>query len=155
VLGASWPDSRLFPNVSFADAFLRGQALAKMRGSDDLKALAISFKRVKNILKDQERGEVDEKLLQESAEKKLYSGISRMRENVTQWMERRDYLKAFQALAAMRVSVDTFFDDVMVMAEDEGLRRNRVALLYDLQELFLTLADISELAVSVKEKAKG
>jgi glycyl-tRNA synthetase beta subunit len=43
----------------------------------------------------------------------------------------------------------------MVMAEDEGLRRNRVALLYDLQELFLTLADISELAVSVKEKAKG
>jgi glycyl-tRNA synthetase beta chain len=70
-------------------------------------------------------------------------------------MERRDYLKAFQALASMRVSVDTFFDDVMVMAEDEALRRNRVALLYDLQELFLTLADISELAVSVKEKAKG
>ncbi|UCF80790.1 MAG: glycine--tRNA ligase subunit beta [Acidobacteriota bacterium] len=155
VLGASWPDSRLFPNVSFADAYLRGRALAEMRGSDDLKALAISFKRVKNILKDQERGEVDEKLLQESTEKKLYTGISKVRENVAQWMDRRDYLKAFQALASMRVLVDKFFDDVLVMEEDEALRRNRVALLYELGDLFLRLADISELAVSVRDKAKG
>jgi glycyl-tRNA synthetase beta chain len=155
VLGASWPDSRLFPNVSFADAYLRGKALAEMRGSEDLKALAISFKRVKNILKDQERGEVDEKLFKHPSETALHEIIVKRREEVARDMEKRDYETAFKRLASMRGSVDKFFDDVLVMEEDEALRRNRVALLYELGDLFLTLADISELAVSVKDKAKG
>jgi glycyl-tRNA synthetase beta chain len=60
----------------------------------------------------------------------------------------RDYTRALQELAALRQPVDRFFDDVMVMADDDAIRANRLALLGGLRALFLDVADISRLSIA-------
>jgi glycyl-tRNA synthetase beta chain len=66
---------------------------------------------------------------------------------VTPLVERRDYGGALAALAELRAPVDTFFDDVMVMTDDDKIRSNRLALLGELRALFLEIADISRLSI--------
>ena len=66
-----------------------------------------------------------------------------MAEEVSPLFEAQDYQQALTRLASLRESVDTFFDDVMVMVDDEDLRNNRLALLGRLRNLFLRVADVS------------
>ena len=63
-------------------------------------------------------------------------------------LEQRRYAEILNELAGLREPVDQFFDDVMVMAEDEAVRDNRLALLGELRALFLDVADISRLSIS-------
>lgn len=69
-------------------------------------------------------------------------------ESVRPMVERRQYAEALAALASLRGPVDKFFDDVMVMADDKRVRNNRLALLSELRDLFLEIADISRLAIT-------
>ena len=71
------------------------------------------------------------------------SELSRVADLVQPLIANRDYARAMQALATLRGAVDNFFDEVMVMAEDESVRRNRLQLLSELRDLFLNIADIS------------
>lgn len=117
----------------------------------EAEALAAANKRVSNILAKQDQDIADEvkpELLTEAAEKTLAEQVASLSAEVAPMFANNDYEKALATLAKLRTSVDTFFDDVMVMAEDEALRNNRLALLKQLRSLFLEVADISYLAAA-------
>ena len=84
-------------------------------------------------------------LLTDPAEKTLHGQLSEMQHAVQPLLQTGDYAAILKALAALRDNVDKFFDDVMVMADDEKIRANRLALLNQLNLLFLKVADISRL----------
>jgi glycyl-tRNA synthetase beta chain len=122
------------------------EALAGMRGSADFQALAVLFKRVKNITKEIPPGAaVDRATLTEPAEQALLAAVDARRPRVAQASSRHDYRGAFAEIAGLRAAVDRFFTEVFVMADDERLRQARLALVADLRNLVLDLADISEI----------
>jgi glycyl-tRNA synthetase beta chain len=111
-------------------------------------SLAIANKRISNILKKadlQINESVDKHLLREQAEQQLASAVENVGGRVIPMLEKQDYGNALAELAGLRESVDVFFDDVMVMCDDESLKNNRLALLRDLRSLFMRTADISRL----------
>jgi glycyl-tRNA synthetase beta chain len=113
-------------------------------------ALAAANKRVSNIIVKQSQtisNEVDQTLLQESAEIALAQALAEQTERVMPLFATRQYKEALTSLATLRDVVDDFFDSVMVMTDDQPLRCNRLALLQQLRELFLHVADVSYLAV--------
>ena len=115
-------------------------------------ALASANKRVSNILEKLEAGhpfgEVSADLLQEPEEIELSRQLSTLRETAQRHLDRDEYTEALASLSALREPVDAFFDGVMVNADDEALRHNRLNLLKALRDLFLQVADISQLVVS-------
>ena len=88
---------------------------------------------------------VDPDLLTDAAEKALNGQLGEMQQAVQPLLQAGDYAAVLKALAALRDNVDKFFDDVMVMADDEAIRNNRLALLNQLNLLFLKVADVSRL----------
>ena len=115
----------------------------------EAQALAAANKRVSNILAKLEGpapSSVDEALLQEDAEKALYTAVKDAQEQVQPLYAEARYTEGLAGLAGLRDTVDSFFDHVMVMTDDEALRNNRLALLAQLRALFLEVADISLLA---------
>jgi glycyl-tRNA synthetase beta chain len=115
-------------------------------------ALAAANKRVSNILEKVEAGfnygEVSADLLVEPAEKALSSHLGELAESSGAHLASGEYTQALSSLASLQAPVDAFFDDVMVNAEDTALRHNRLNLLQNLRQLFLQVADISQLVVS-------
>jgi glycyl-tRNA synthetase beta chain len=114
-------------------------------------SLAAANKRVANILRQAEgKGEAgrdtDPKLLQEPAERALFDALKNASAAATPLFERGDYTGYLKTFAVLKAPVDAFFDGVMVMAEDAALRRNRMALLADLQREMNRIADIAKLA---------
>jgi glycyl-tRNA synthetase beta chain len=114
---------------------------------DAAQALASANKRVSNILArnggDQVSAVVNESLLQQDEEHALFEQVTAMADLVTPSLARGDYQSALDALATLRETVDAFFDGVMVMADDEAVKNNRLALLKQLSNLFMAIADIS------------
>ena len=86
----------------------------------------------------------------ESAETTLYQAVQAQQAVVAPLFAARQYKEALTALASLRDVVDQFFAQVMVMAEDEALKNNRLALLQQLRGLFFEVADVSYLAASKK-----
>ncbi|MDV3504567.1 glycine--tRNA ligase subunit beta [Marinobacter sp. M-5] len=125
----------------------RVKAVEAFRQLPEALALAGANKRVSNILTKQGGdtvGEtVDKNLLQDQAEQALAEHISQQADKVLPLFEQGNYAAALTSLASLREPVDKFFDDVMVMAEDEAIRHNRLAMLNQLRNLFLRVADIS------------
>ncbi|NOT82739.1 MAG: glycine--tRNA ligase subunit beta, partial [Gallionella sp.] len=111
-------------------------------------ALAAANKRVGNILKKSEgaSGEVDIDNLPEPAERALHQALSQIAPQAEAAFAKGDYTASLQALAALRVPVDAFFDSVMVNAENLALRANRLALLAQLHRAMNRVADLSKLA---------
>jgi len=127
------------------DAADKAKALGEVRRSPDFPALAVAFKRVINISKGAEAGEVVDLLLEHPEERLLLEATVVMEGEVATAMERRDYPAACKALANLRGPVDAYFDKVMVMAEDEQVRRNRLSLLARISNTFLQMADFSRI----------
>ncbi|QTF92765.1 glycine--tRNA ligase subunit beta [Halomonas sp. BM-2019] len=123
----------------------RVKAVAEFRSNPQAEALAAANKRVSNILAKSEMklAAVDTSLLQEDAEKALHNALSGLRDTVSTAAIDGDYAAALSALATLREPVDRFFDEVMVNADDEAIRRNRLSLLNELRDQFLNVADIS------------
>ena len=135
---------------SLHDFDLRLQGVAAFVALPQAGSLAAANKRIANILRQsgkEEFGAVNAALLEAGPERGLHEALETARSEVDPLLRRRDYVAALARLAALRDPVDRFFDDVMVMAEDETLRRNRLALLAGLRELFLGIADISRLSI--------
>jgi glycyl-tRNA synthetase beta chain len=121
-------------------------ALQRIRTSEDFQALAILFKRVKNIARElKERAPLDRSALTEPAEQALVAELDARRPRVDQAVRRADYRQAFAEIAGLRPVVDQFFNKVFVMADDARLRTARLTLMAELRDLILTLADISEI----------
>lgn len=123
----------------------RIHAVAAFTQLAEAQALAAANKRVSNILAKEAatHATVDNNLLAEDAEQSLAQAVAAMQTEVAPLLAKADYKQALTNLAALREPVDTFFDKVMVMADDSALRNNRLALLTQLRELFLQVADIS------------
>lgn len=129
-----------------ADFDARVRAVSHFRTLDSAEALAAN-KRVSNILAkaDAAIGEINLTACVEPAEKALAEAVLALRTEVQPLIAQGDYTTVLDKLANLRVPVDSFFDNVMVNAEDPALRQNRLAILNTLQGLFLQVADISVL----------
>ncbi|CAB9492086.1 glycine--tRNA ligase subunit beta [Alteromonas macleodii] len=136
-----------------SDYLARVYAVDKFKALEEAEALAAANKRVANILAKQKvdvtnSANIDESLLAEDAEKALYADLIAAQKEVDNALPSHDYTRILSALATLRNVIDNFFDNVMVMADDEAVKNNRLALLSLLRQLFLTTADISILAKS-------
>ena len=128
------------------DFHLRTLAVSEFLRLPEAASLVAANKRINNILKQaQHTGNIepDQALLVDKTERDLYQQIHAS--GVVEHQSSDDYITRLTALAGLRDYVDAFFDEVMVMCEDEGLRNNRLALLSRLRQLFLATADISRL----------
>jgi glycyl-tRNA synthetase beta chain len=130
------------------DIVQRLEAVKAFAAMPESASLAAANKRITNILKktDVTPGDVVEALLVEEAERNLFAAIGRVRPQVDAAFAAGDFAGTLQTLAQLRVEVDAFFTDVMVMAEDPALRNNRLALLSTLHAMMNRVADISKLA---------
>ena len=130
-----------------ADFDARVRAVSHFRTLDSAEALAAANKRVSNILAkaDAAIGEINLTACVEPAEKALAEAVLALRTEVQPLIAKGDYTAVLDKLANLRAPVDSFFDNVMVNAEDPALRQNRLAILNTLQGLFLQVADISVL----------
>ena len=128
-----------------ADFDARVRAVSHFRTLDSAEALAAANKRVSNILAkaDAAIGEINLTACVEPAEKALAEAVLAFRTEVQPLIAKGDYTAVLDKLANLRAPVDSFFDNVMVNAEDPALRQNRLAILNTLQGLFLQVADIS------------
>ncbi|WP_323774848.1 glycine--tRNA ligase subunit beta [Alcanivorax sp.] len=124
----------------------RVKAVAAFQQREEAQALAAANKRVSNILAKLDSAppeEIDGALLEDEAEQTLTNMVVAAFEQSYELLEAGDYASVLEMLADLREPVDAFFDTVMVMAEDEAVRNNRLALLAFLRDLFLNVADIS------------
>ncbi|MDG6460623.1 glycine--tRNA ligase subunit beta [Glaesserella parasuis] len=129
-----------------ADFDARVRAVSHFRTLDSAEALAAANKRVSNILAKVEgkiSSEIDRTLLVEAEEKALAEQVITLQAELAPLFEKGEYQTALDRLAGLREVVDNFFDKVMVNAEDPKLRQNRQAILNNLRNLFLQVADIS------------
>lgn len=132
-----------------ADYAARIKAVDAFKQNEAAEALAAANKRVANILAKnnvEADAAINPALLTEDAEKALYDSLIAVKTDVEAAVASKDYANVLSKLATLRSTIDSFFDSVMVMADDHAVRNNRLALLLMLRQLFLTTADISLLA---------
>jgi len=122
------------------------EALSEFRKAPDFDSLVIAFKRVVNIVKGQPRGEVDHELFVEPTEKLLYQAYSEVKQGIEISISERDYIKALMHLKSLKERVDKYFDDILVMAQDEKIRLNRLSTLWEIRGLFFKVADFSKIS---------
>jgi len=137
------------------EALARAEAVSTVRGSDDFASISVAFKRMKNILKqalEKRIVPVEEYQVPQSgdAEQQLASQVARMTPEFQSAAQAKDYTGALLKLSTLRQPIDTFFDKVMVMVDDEHVRANRLALLRDLLREFSNIADFSEIVTETK-----
>jgi len=124
-------------------SYLRLKALDSLKESPQFEPMIKIAKRVNNILRDQPRYKVNEELLMEKQERELHTTFSIIRDNILPLIAIGDFAKAQRMIFRMKSSINDFFDHVLVMAEDKKLRRNRLALLQEISQLFRMIADYS------------
>jgi glycyl-tRNA synthetase beta chain len=132
------------------DAQKRLVALKAIRKSKNFEPLAVSFKRIRRILEKANvpagaGHQVNPELFETPAERELYSAVRDAATKVQTLKRAGKYQEALEVIAGLRKAVDQFFDGVMVMAENEAVRNNRLALLAELLREFTTVADFSEI----------
>lgn len=132
-------------DVYLLDFNSRVIAVSHLLTLDSAEALVAANKRVANILAKAEGdiGTIDVTLCVEPAEQVLAQSVLSLAKEVQPLIAQGEYTAVLDKLACLRQPVDNFFDNVMVNAEDEKLRQNRLAILNTLQNLFLRVADIS------------
>ena len=150
LLGDRYPTDAVDAAVSvgfddLVDTEARIGALAAFKSRPDFAELAVTFKRVGNIVKDGVETKVNNALFQESAETDLAANVANVTIAVKAAIGIRDYVTALTEIATLRGPVDAFFDKVMVMAEDEAVRTNRLALLTAIARLFAGVADFGRI----------
>lgn len=128
------------------DALERVKALAELKGREDFEPLAVAFKRVGNIIKGGVDQGVDASRFEAPCEGALWSALQQVQGTVAGATAAGRYGEALQAIAGLRAPVDAFFEGVMVMAKDDAVRNNRLALLTGVAALFQGIADFSRIA---------
>ncbi len=125
------------------DCRQRAVALAAIQQDEAFAVLSSSYKRIKNIIKDNRETVVDTALFSEEAERNLYTLYSEVAEEMKSLVAKKEYAAALRVMLRLKEPVDSFFEAVMVMAEDQAVRRNRLNLLTALGGLVLLVGDIS------------
>ncbi len=138
------------------DAIRRMEAIRAIRKTKNFEPLAVSFKRIRKILEKAgpeaawKTPLVRADLFAEDAERELHAGAASAMKDVEQHKRAGRYREALQGIAALRPAVDRFFDEVMVNADDEQIRKNRLTLLSGLLSEFSTIADFSEIVATTE-----
>jgi glycyl-tRNA synthetase beta chain len=140
---ARWQSGSFDPK----DILARARVLQAFATRPEFEALVIAFKRAENITKTQVEDKVDGVLLKEEVEKSLYSAVCASDEVVPGLIKDEKYKEALEALVKLKAPIDAFFTGVMVMVEDAALRRNRLALLVRVRNLFRQYSDFSKVNV--------
>ncbi|MBU2613968.1 MAG: glycine--tRNA ligase subunit beta [Elusimicrobia bacterium] len=127
-------------------------AIKEIRKLPDFEPLAAGFKRASNILRQAQQknlpvnvNQLSADKLMEPEEKDLYQSLERVKKEIQQFIDKKEYLEVLKILVTLREPIDKFFDKVMVMAPDTTLRDNRLALLQETVNLFLNVSDLSQL----------
>ena len=131
--------------IDVIDSLKKISAFEGIRHDQSFDLLAGSFKRIRNIIKDHRDTEVNSSLLQDDAEKVLFSTYEKLDEIGLEKLATADYLGFLTEMMALKEPVDRFFDDVMVMTDDESLKNNRLNLLTGINQLILRVGDISKM----------
>ena len=151
LLGNDYPNDAVDAAVSagfddLVDVRSRIAALAEFETHSDFEPLAVAFKRVGNIIKDGTDAPIDPALFEDPAEGALYEAFATVKASVADRVAAGSWLDALTEIATLRGPVDAFFDRVMVMAEDQRVRTNRLALLTAIARMFGRIADFSKIA---------
>lgn len=129
-----------------ADVYRKAKAVQEAWEAGTIAPVLQSMVRIGNILKENNlTGQVDESLLQEEAEKALWQAWQPIRQDMEQAIEKYDYDSALGALARLAQPIENFFNQVMVMAEDDKIKNNRLTLLTDIRQMGAKLADFAKL----------
>lgn len=135
------------------DARRRVEALHEWKLRDDFDAIVIGFKRVVNILKGApETLPMSEDLFETDEERHLFSSFKSVSDRAVPLIGRGQYARALEIIAELKSPIDTFFDTVMVMVDDETVRNNRLALLQQIATLFGRVADFSFIGSTAESK---
>ncbi len=140
-----------------ADAVDRLAAVKAIRRTPNFEPLAVAFKRIRNIVekagpeKDWKVTGVDPARFTEEAERALHSAAQEVAFRAAEFKRARQYRQALEHISSLRPAVDAFFDRVLVMAEDEAVRKNRLTLLAELLRQFSTVADFSEIVTETSD----
>ena len=132
-------------NIYFT--YLKVKALDSLKDSPQFEPLIHIAKRVNNILRDQPKYKVNSDILFEKEERELYTTFTIIRDNVLPLLAKGDYARAQKMIFRIRLSINTFFDEVMVMTDDKIAKRNRLALLQEISKLFFLIADYSQIVI--------
>ena len=134
------------------DVLARAKALAAVRATPDFESLAVSFKRIRNILEHAGVADSigaedpDPELLEPGAESDLHAALQSVALRVAEHSERRDHATSLREIAVLRPALDRYFDEVLVMTDDEAVRRNRLAFLAGMLAALSTIADFTMIA---------
>jgi len=139
VMASGWADA--------CETVARAQALETVRSNDSFRALTLAFKRVRNITDGKADGEVNPSLFEHSEETELHDAVLEFHTTLEDLLPEHRVTEAFEAMIPIADTLDRFFIEVLVMADNENIRANRIALLKLLGRDFLTLADLSILQI--------
>ena len=132
------------------DARLRLEALSEWERRQDFESILVAFKRVMNILKGQKVEELISELLQDPSELVLNEALKSVQSRCEAALGKGNYFEVLETMTELRDPIDTFFDSVLVMAEDPDIRQNRLALLKRISKLFARVADFSFIGSTAK-----
>jgi glycyl-tRNA synthetase beta chain len=151
LVGASLAAGSDFPHFSY----LRLRALESLQKSPDFEPFILMAKRVNNILRGLPPYVMNPDLLAENQEKELWSGFTAIKKRALQLVAAGDFDQAQSLVFELRAPLAALFDHVLVMAEDEKLRQNRLALLQEISRLLREIADFSQVVVEGEKKEKA
>ncbi|HYS55680.1 MAG TPA: glycine--tRNA ligase subunit beta [Thermoanaerobaculia bacterium] len=126
-------------------------AVKTMRSDPNFLSILDSAKRIANITADHTDSKVDPKKLENETERRLNQLAGQVGEQIDEMISERDYKRALESFAAMAPELETFFDEVMVMVEDQALRKNRMSLLRKVGNAVLRIADVTKIVVDRSE----
>ena len=132
---------------SIVDVKAKVAAFSDLKKQPYFESIAIAFRRVARILDKKVDGEIDQGLLNEPAEKRLYEAFLKVRNPVLGHLKKKEFPKALEKMGEIKPSVDNFFENVMVMVDDPSICKNRLCLLRDISCLFSDLADFSKIVL--------
>jgi len=121
------------------------QTITSYKQKQDFESVTTAFKRVVNITKNSDTGNIDKSLLVENAERQLHDKFFKTKDLIQKDLENGNYEQLFTKLISLRVPIDNFFDSVMVMDKNPQLKKNRLSLLNEIKSLFFEIADFSKL----------
>lgn len=130
------------------DSFLKIEELSKWKNREEFLNILSSFNRVSNLASKAASPQINKELLREKAEKELFDAYEKVNAEFAGYVDKKEYGKALQLLIALKKPIDDFFDNIMVMVEDEDIRNNRLGLLRSMADMMNRIADLGSIAVN-------
>ncbi len=135
-------------------SFLRVKALDSLKNSPNFEPLILIFKRVNNIIRGQPPFRINSGLMVEKDERELYTTFCIIRDNVLPLIKNGDFSQAQKIIFRIESSINNFFDNVLVMAEEKRIQRNRLALLQAINKTLFQVADYSQIVIQGQNSSK-